>query len=216
MEVALHSDRLKALFRAGGAEALHATWPRSIRDTHPPVLGELDPVLESVPGSDVRGRGRRPGRDAADDGLRLARRVVHGDGDHPRLVLVVDLGRRRCHEESGRALLLHQPGPQAALGLLDRLVPKAPLAEEGPHEIVCEVASDAGQLVEHQEAMASVPRSTAMEMVGHATESIYRRYAIADEAMLREGAAKLAKLHQSERDQAPTVVPISAARSRPN
>jgi hypothetical protein len=30
-----------------------------------------------------------------------------------------------------------------------------------------------------------------MKMVGHATEAIYRRYAIQDEAMLREGSAKL-------------------------
>jgi len=44
---------------------------------------------------------------------------------------------------------------------------------------------------------ASVPRSTAMAMVGHKTESVYRRYAIADEGMLREGAAKLAALHQA-------------------
>jgi hypothetical protein len=36
-----------------------------------------------------------------------------------------------------------------------------------------------------------VPRSTAMAMVGHKTESIYRRYAIVDEAMHREAAAKL-------------------------
>ncbi len=39
---------------------------------------------------------------------------------------------------------------------------------------------------------AGVPRSTAMAMVGHKTEAIYRRYAIVDEVMLREGAAKLA------------------------
>ena len=39
---------------------------------------------------------------------------------------------------------------------------------------------------------AGVPRSTAMKMVGHKTESVYRRYAIVDEAMLREGGAKLA------------------------
>ena len=37
-----------------------------------------------------------------------------------------------------------------------------------------------------------VPRSTAMAMVGHRTEAIYRRYAIVDEAMLREGGAKMA------------------------
>jgi integrase len=38
---------------------------------------------------------------------------------------------------------------------------------------------------------AGVPRSTAMAMVGHQTESIYRRYAIVDEAMHREAAVKL-------------------------
>lgn len=38
---------------------------------------------------------------------------------------------------------------------------------------------------------SGVPRSTAMAMVGHKTESIYRRYAIVDEAMHREAAAKM-------------------------
>jgi integrase len=42
---------------------------------------------------------------------------------------------------------------------------------------------------------AGVPRSAAMAMVGHRTESIYRRYAIADETMLKEGAVKLAAFH---------------------
>lgn len=41
---------------------------------------------------------------------------------------------------------------------------------------------------------AGVPRSAAMRMVGHRTESMYRRYAIVDEAMLREAAEKLAKV----------------------
>jgi len=35
-------------------------------------------------------------------------------------------------------------------------------------------------------------------MVGHRTEAIYRRYAIADEAMLKDGAARLAALHARE------------------
>lgn len=38
---------------------------------------------------------------------------------------------------------------------------------------------------------AGVPRSTAMAMVGHRTEAIYRRYAIVDEQMQREAAAKI-------------------------
>jgi integrase len=43
--------------------------------------------------------------------------------------------------------------------------------------------------------MAGVPRSTAMKMVGHKTQSIYNRYAIVDEGMLQDGARKLAALH---------------------
>ena len=38
---------------------------------------------------------------------------------------------------------------------------------------------------------AGIPRSTAMAMVGHKTEAIYRRYAIVDEGVLREAATLL-------------------------
>jgi integrase len=38
---------------------------------------------------------------------------------------------------------------------------------------------------------AGMPRSVAMSIVGHKTESIYRRYAIVDESMQREAAARL-------------------------
>ena len=38
---------------------------------------------------------------------------------------------------------------------------------------------------------AGVSRSTEMAMVGHKTESIYRRYAIVDAGVLREAAAKI-------------------------
>jgi integrase len=61
---------------------------------------------------------------------------------------------------------------------------------------------------------AGVPRSAAMKMVGHKTQSIYARYAIADEAMLQDGAVKLSALHVKEADAARVVVPITTARSR--
>jgi integrase len=59
---------------------------------------------------------------------------------------------------------------------------------------------------------AGVPRTVAMKLVGHKTESIYRRYAIADEVMLREGVEKLAALHAIQaglEPEAPKVVPIA-------
>ena len=56
---------------------------------------------------------------------------------------------------------------------------------------------------------AGVPRSAAMKMFGHRTESIYRRYAIADEAMLREAGAKLSALHDAQRTAPRTVLPLS-------
>jgi site-specific recombinase XerD len=65
---------------------------------------------------------------------------------------------------------------------------------------------------------AGVPRSAAMTMVGHKTESVYRRYAICDEATLREGAARLQSLHDLQGASAWTggvssVMPLAARRS---
>jgi len=50
-------------------------------------------------------------------------------------------------------------------------------------------------------ARIGVDRKTAMEMVGHKAESIYRRYTITDEAMLRDASARLAALHEAEREE---------------
>jgi integrase len=52
---------------------------------------------------------------------------------------------------------------------------------------------------------ASVPRSGAMKLTGHKTESIYRRYAIVPEADLREAGVKLSALADSvQKGQATT------------
>jgi len=49
---------------------------------------------------------------------------------------------------------------------------------------------------------AGVSRSDAMKMVGHKTEAIYRRYAIADEKSMKEAAGKLDQFYAI--DQQPT------------
>ncbi len=67
-----------------------------------------------------------------------------------------------------------------------------------PWKAACTAAGYPGKLFHDMRRSAvrtlersGVPRSTAMAMVGHKTESIYRRYAIVDSAMLKEAAGKI-------------------------
>jgi len=61
---------------------------------------------------------------------------------------------------------------------------------------------------------AGVPRSVAMKLTGHKTESIYRRYAIVSETDLSEGVAKLAILHQANEGAPRNVVPLRERTSK--
>ena len=62
---------------------------------------------------------------------------------------------------------------------------------------------------------AGVPRSAPMKMTGHKTESVNRRYAIVDETMLREGAAKVAAFHLSEKHAPKNVVALKTRKPEP-
>ena len=55
---------------------------------------------------------------------------------------------------------------------------------------------------------AGVPRSAAMKLVGHRTQAMYSRYAICDEAMLREGGEKLAALLERQKMEAAKVTAL--------
>jgi integrase len=56
---------------------------------------------------------------------------------------------------------------------------------------------------------AGVSRSAAMRMVGHKTESIYRRYAVVAEGDLKTAGAQLAALHTTDRQPRAKVVPLA-------
>ncbi len=52
-----------------------------------------------------------------------------------------------------------------------------------------------------------------MAMVGHKTESVYRRYAIVEERMLNEAGAKLQSLYDNAEAAPRSVVPLAEART---
>ncbi len=71
-------------------------------------------------------------------------------------------------------------------------------------ETVCKEAGVPGRLLHDLRRTAvrnleraAVPRSVAMKITGHKTESVYRRYAIVSDAELRDAALKLASTHDA-------------------
>ena len=61
---------------------------------------------------------------------------------------------------------------------------------------------------------AGIPRSAAMAMVGHKTESVYRRYAIVEEGMLNEAGVKLQTFYDNAKAGPSSVVRFPRARAR--
>ena len=61
---------------------------------------------------------------------------------------------------------------------------------------------------------AGIPRSAAMAMVGHKTESVYRRYAIVEEGMLNEAGVKLQTFYDNAKAGPSSVVRFPRARVR--
>ncbi len=84
----------------------------------------------------------------------------------------------------------------------------------GKARLVGKIPHDFRRTAVRNLARIGVDGKTAMEMVGHKTESIYRRYMITDEAMLRDGAARLAELLEADKKRPRRVLPLLPERSR--
>jgi integrase len=87
----------------------------------------------------------------------------------------------------------------------------AQLVSEQPRKIgnLVRVPHDFRRTAVRNLERAGVSRSAAMKMVGHKTESIYRRYAVVSEGDLRAAGAQLAALHGQEATARAKVVPLA-------
>jgi integrase len=92
-------------------------------------------------------------------------------------------------EREGRICpwVFHHAGVTISRGELRRAWQRARRAAGRPGALLHDLRRTAVRALER----AGVPRSAAMAMVGHKTESMYRRYAIVDEALLREAIRKV-------------------------
>jgi len=91
----------------------------------------------------------------------------------------------------------------------------------GAWQKACDAAGVRGRLVHdfrrtavRNLERAGVPRSVAMKLTGHLTESIYRRYAIVSPADLKAGVEKLAKLHVEQSEPARVVGVLADRKTR--
>ena len=111
---------------------------------------------------------------------------------------------------------LHRPGMARLLALVDAGAIDTVIIAKLDRLVQNQPASSASRTIssERRSATSSAPTCrTAMAMVGHKTESIYRRYSIVDQAMLEVGASKRDQLQQAQGLNKPVVVSIKRKRA---
>lgn len=113
------------------------------------------------------------------------------------------LKRREKAKKAGCALVFHDDGQPIAA----RAFHKAWTAATTAAKLAGRIPHDMRRSAVRNLERAAIPRKVAMQMVGHRTESIYRRYHIVAEADIHDAGARLDQ-------QAGTTVLLRSKRSR--
>ncbi len=92
---------------------------------------------------------------------------------------------------------------KAGLGRMEEL-------PNGTKKYIGTIPHDLRRCAARNLSRAGVPEAVAMEITGHKTRSMYRRYRIVDERDLREATERL-QVHLQEQPKTPVIVPILIA-----
>ena len=153
------------------------------------------------------------------EGKTVRLRIAHSKNKESRLLPLTgrlwELIQQRCKERrSDCPYVFHRDGKQikdcydawrsacirAGLGRME-------LQANGKNKYVGPIPHDFRRCAVRNLDRAGVSQSVAMQITGHKTPSIYRRYRIVDERDLKEATEKL-QAHLAEQPKAPVIIPI--------
>jgi hypothetical protein len=143
--------RTEVATQANCASVCEAGEFASVGDGNGSCSGELQPLLQRVPRFEADRLWLAPAcahRQRIENRARLCERVSYGEREQPGLVLRMQARCGRRDDQARWAGAFNQPRLHPAGSLLHRLIADAPLGQQRPHKVGCELARKAGRLVE--------------------------------------------------------------------
>jgi integrase len=146
-------------------------------------------------------------------------RIVHSKNKESRFLpltgRLLEMIQQRCNERCPDCpYVFHRDGKQIKdcydawrSACIGAGFGKMELQANGKNKYVGPIPHDFRRCAVRNLDRAGVSQSVAMQITGHKTPSIYRRYRIVDERDLREAAEKL-QAHLAEQPKAPVIIPV--------